>query len=356
MNTALKLKHIQEPGINEQRKELRIFVAGIGAVGSTLIEQIREIRHHHYNIRLIGYCNSSHTVWDPEDFSKPDDSAEATDWDAIPKKLVSLQDRDLIFVDATGSKEAALCYDVLLDAGIKVVTPSKIANTLDQAYFDRLIRLSGREGRKYRYETTVGAGLPVIQTLNNLINSGDRITKVTGVVSGTMTYLFNRIEQGASFSEAILDARARGYSEPDPRDDLSGTDVARKFLIIARTCGHRFELDQVTVDSLVPEALIDHDLQDFVAEIPDYDGHWKSRSSQALVNNRKLRYTGTFTPESIRVGVEEVRTDSPLALLKGTDNLIQIYTERYSEYPIVIQGPGAGKEVTAAGILSEIVL
>lgn len=356
MNTALKIKHLHKPESGKRRKELRVFVAGIGAVGSTLIRQIREIRHHNYDLRLIGYCNSSHTVWDPEDFSKPDDSAESTDWDLIPKKLIKRNDTDLIFVDATGSKEVALSYDVLLKAGIKVVTPSKIANTLEQEYFNRLIKLSGREGRKYRYETTVGAGLPIIQTLNNLINSGDRIQKVTGVVSGTMTYLFNRIENGASFSEAILDARDLGYSEPDPRDDLSGTDVARKFLIVARTCGHHFELDQITVDSLVPEALIDHDLEDFVAEIPDYDGHWKSRSSQALVNNRKLRYTGTFTPEGIRVGVEEVRSDSPLALLKGTDNLIQIYTDRYSEYPIVIQGPGAGKEVTAAGILSEIVL
>lgn len=356
MNLALKLNYPDTLLHESDKKTIPVFVAGTGAVGSTLIKQIRKLQHHRYELKIIGFCNSSSTVWEPaETISADPDTPQKTSWNRIPEKLISSSYKDIIFVDATGSKEAALCYENLLANGIHIITPSKLANTFDQSYFNTLIKLAETNGIRYGYETTVGAGLPVISTLNNLINSGDEILKLSGVLSGTMTYLFNQIEQGLPFSEAILSARKLGYSEPDPRDDLSGTDVARKFLIMARTCGFEFELSDIRVDTLVPENLIDHSLDEFLQEIPDYDGHWKSRNAQALVNNRKLCYTGTFTPEGIHVGVEEVRKDSPLANLKGTDNLLQIYTRRYHEYPIVIQGPGAGKEVTAAGLLGEIV-
>ncbi|MFN1834703.1 hypothetical protein AB2B38_005525 [Balneola sp. MJW-20] len=353
MNLALKSSYRSNPDSEPAKTVIPLFIAGIGAVGSTLIKQIRELEHHKFEIRIIGYCNSTNTFW-PQN-SIVENHAEATNWDQISEKLICSSYQDLVFVDATGSREAALCYEILLANGIRIVTPSKIANTLDQSYFNSLVQLADQNHTKYQYETTVGAGLPVISTLNNLINSGDKVVKVSGVLSGTMTYLFNKIEQGASFSDAILQARELGYSEPDPRDDLSGTDVARKFLIMARTCGYSFEMSDIIIDTLVPEKLINHSLHDFIHEIAEYDGHWKSRNAQALVNNRKLRYVGSFSDEGIRVGVEEVRQDSPLANLQGTDNLVQIYTRRYPTYPIAIQGPGAGKEVTAAGLLGEIV-
>jgi aspartokinase/homoserine dehydrogenase 1 len=170
-----------------------------------------------------------------------------------------------------------------------------------------------------------------------------------------MTFLFTQLQKGVSFSEAVRNAKEEGYSEPDPRDDLSGEDVARKFLILARTCEYDFERGQIRVDTLVPENLISLSTEEFLQKIPEYDAHWKNRNAQAMVNNRKLRYVGEFTPDGITVGVKEVKADSPLANLKGTDNLLQIYTKRYADSPIVIQGPGAGKNVTAAGILGDII-
>ncbi|HBX65553.1 MAG TPA: hypothetical protein DEG32_05160, partial [Balneolaceae bacterium] len=179
--------------------------------------------------------------------------------------------------------------------------------------------------------------------------------EISGVASGTMTFLFTQLQNGVPFSEAVRKAKQDGYSEPDPREDLSGEDVARKFLILARTCGYTFERNQIRVDTLVPEKLISLSTEEFLDHLPEFDGHWKSRNAQAMVNNKKLRYVGKFTPDGIQVGVQDVKGESPLGGLKGTDNLIQIYTKRYSTSPIVIQGPGAGRDVTAAGVLGDII-
>lgn len=342
-----------------QKKTLYIFIAGFGAIGQTLSRQIHASNHPLFDLHILGICNSRFTQWNPASsvFQKQKalNKGIATDWERITQELEEYKEDHLIFVDATGSEDVAKWYEYLLGQGIHIATPSKRANTLSQEYFDRLKEITNSTRAEYRYETSVGAGLPIIQTLNTLLNSGDEITKISGVASGTMTYLFNQLQLGNSFSEAVSSAKTSGYSEPDPRDDLSGEDVARKFLILARTCGYTFERKQVRVDSLVPEKLINLSINDFLSELPSYDDHWNGRHSQALVNNRRLRYVGKFSAEGITVGVEEVQADSPLGGLKGTDNLLQIHTRRYAESPIVIQGPGAGKEVTAAGVLGDII-
>lgn len=356
MTLALK-KSI--PETDPKKKKLSLFIAGVGAVGGTLLEQITALKHPLFDLEIIGFCNSRFTRWHPNEeqieHARSLKTGDKTEWTKIPQKLIENKTENLIFVDATGSETVARIYGDLLENGIHVTTPSKRANTFEQEYFDRLTKANNTSLAEYRFETTVGAGLPVISTIRTLLNSGDEITKISGVASGTMTFLFTQLQNGVLFSEAVRKAKEDGYSEPDPRDDLSGEDVARKFLILARTSGYNFERDQIRVDTLVPKNLISLSTEEFLQKIPEYDAHWKSRNAQAMVNNRKLLYVGEFTPEGISVGVKEVKADSPLANLKGTDNLIQIYTKRYADSPIVVQGPGAGRDVTAAGVLGDII-
>ncbi|XWN37327.1 MAG: hypothetical protein ROO71_00100 [Balneola sp.] len=343
--------------IHESKKTIPVFIAGNGAIGGTLIQQINHLNNALFQVNIIGICNSKKVIWNPDPDSyqrKLKSSDEETNWENITNKLARYPET-LIFVDATGSEIVARQYLKLLTQGIHISTPSKRANTFEQSYFDELKSLQKSGKALYKYETAVGAGLPVINTIINLIESGDSITKISGVVSGTMTYIFNQLQQGIPFSEIIKSAKKEGYSEPDPRDDLSGEDVARKFLIMARTSGYKFERDQIKVESLVPKELIDYQVNGFLDHLSFYDDHWKNRNSQALLNNKRLRYTGEFTPDGIEIGIKEVPSDSPLGGLQKTDNLIQIFSERYSDSPIVIQGPGAGKGVTAAGVLSDII-
>lgn len=343
--------------IYKSKKTIPVFIAGIGAIGGTLIRQINHLNNPLFQVKIAGVCNSKKVIWNPDPdliHEKLRYSDEETNWENITNKLARYPE-GLIFIDATGSEIVARQYLKLLSKGIHITTPSKRANTFEQSYFEELKAFQQPGKAQYRYETAVGAGLPVISTITNLIESGDSITKISGVVSGTMTYIFNQLQQGIAFSEIIKAAKKEGYSEPDPRDDLSGEDVARKFLIMARTCGYKFERDQIKVESLVPKELIDYQVNGFLDHLSFYDDHWKNRNSQALLNNKRLRYTGEFTPDGIEIGIKEVPTVSPLGGLQKTDNLIQIYSERYAESPIVIQGPGAGKEVTAAGVLSDII-
>ncbi len=357
MNITLTKSSEKTQNLNSKIKSLSVFIAGVGAVGGTLIKLIRDLDHHKYKLNIIGVCDSKNIVWDPENAEIKTQllhSEHELDWQELTDLLIHQNKEPLIFVDATGSKVAATQYVKLLSHGVHVATPSKQANTFDQSYFDKLSSFPARGVSLYKFETAVGAGLPVIKTIKGLVESGDEITKITGVVSGTMTYIFNQLQIGKNFSEIVRNAKEFGYSEPDPRDDLSGEDVARKFLILARTSGYNFERSDIEVESLIPEELKHLSLEKFLERLSDFDEFWKNRNSKALVNNKKLRYTGTFSTEGIKIGIQEVHADSPLGGLSGTDNLIQIHSKRYAESPIVIQGPGAGKEVTAAGVLSDI--
>ncbi|MEX0994654.1 MAG: hypothetical protein WD599_03940 [Balneolaceae bacterium] len=359
-STAIKLFNLQTdmPGT---RKKARIFLAGVGAVGGTLIKQLSRLQHPLYEFEITGACNSTRVLWqEQEDFNdfSPEDlpAGEPKSWESILRKLKSRGDQEhsVIFVDATGSEEVARLYLDLLEAGIHVVTPSKLANTGDQAYFNELQKAASKNGVRYLYETTVGAGLPVIKSIRELLEAGDEIIEISGVVSGTMTYLFDRLENGIAFSKAIVSARGLGYAEPDPRDDLSGEDVARKFLILARTCGLAIDREEVEVESLIPEPLEDVDSTTYLESVSEYDAHWTTRIQNELAENRTLRYVGNLKNGRIKVGIQSVEKKSPLGQLTGTNNLFQIKTGRYFDQPLVIQGPGAGKEVTAAGILSDI--
>lgn len=326
-----------------------LFIAGTGAVGGTLINQIEALDHPELALEIIGRCDSTTVHWPASDEARP------TNWDAIINRLQTDFTTPVIFVDATGSEEVARRYDDLLAAGIHIVTPSKLANTLGQSYYDQLRETAAQHKAAFRYETTVGAGLPIISTINGLLQSGDTITEISGVVSGTMTYLFDQLEKGTPFSQAIIKAREKGYAEPDPRDDLSGEDVARKFLTLAREIGWELERDELQVQSLIPEDLAFVDEQTFLNRLSEFDDYWITKLNQAQKNGATLRYVGRLRDGTITIEVEEVSEKSPIGQLHGTDNLVRIHTERYAQSPIIIRGPGAGREVTAAGVLSDII-
>lgn len=335
-----------------------LFVAGTGAIGQALLNQLKTLELPDIQFRLRGICNSRMALWDEQGISlknKADWSrSQPTNWGKLVKKLTQPHRHNLIFVDATGSEEVARLYPELLKSGAHIATPSKLANTFEQPFFDELQELTKESAASFRYETTVGAGLPVISTIENLQSSGDSITEISGVVSGTMTYLFNQLEQGVPFSKAIIKARELGYAEPDPRDDLSGEDVARKFLTLARILGWNIERKDLQIKSLIPDELKNVDKCIFLERLAQFDSQWQQRIRNARNRNKTLRYTGRLKDGEISIGIELVPLDSPIGQLRKTDNLIQIFSEFYNQTPLVVQGPGAGKKVTAAGVLSDI--
>lgn len=340
-------------------RQVRLFVAGVGTVGAELLRQIKALKKTSVHLSLIGVCNRTKTYWHSQgiDADEVDDllsRGQLTQWDDTIDRLIREFPYRTIFVDCTGSQDVARLYAKLLKAGIHIATPSKLANTMEQSYFDELNRYHEETQVCYHYETTVGAGLPVIHTIRDLMQAGDTVHRISGVVSGTMTYLFDALEQGMSFSEAIKNAKVLGYSEPDPRDDLSGEDVARKFMTLARTAGYRVERKELQVESMIPDELKEVGLEEFMERISEYDDFWRHRIDEAKAEDKVLRYVGILDEGKIRVRVEAVPMKSPLGSLSGTDNQIAITTDRYDLHPLIIQGPGAGREVTAAGLLADI--
>lgn len=339
---------------------LSLYLAGVGSVGTALLYQLSELQEDAERPRLIGACTSTHAAWTPP---HPTPSAVAhhlehgstLHWPAVLERLIEHAPRPLVFVDATGHPDVAEHYTTLLEAGIHVVTPSKLANTRSQHVFDRLHTTAAQQNVQYRYETTVGAGLPVVRTVRDLHATGDRIQTIRGVVSGTLTFVFSRMRRGDSFSEAVETAIRKGYAEPDVRDDLSGEDVARKFLILARAAGASIERDAVEVESLVPDSLRDLPHLAFRRRLGTVNDQWQDRVEEAAARDAVLQYIGEWAPGSgIRVGVEAVPSNTDFGRLKGQDNLFSITTARYNESPLTVQGPGAGPNVTAGGVLADV--
>jgi aspartokinase/homoserine dehydrogenase 1 len=335
----------------------KLFIAGVGAVGGTLLKQVSKIKSKH-PVRVLGVCNRKHALWferSQQNYSLNNlRRGPSKEWDKIIDKLTSYETGTVIFIDTSGNKEVSDLYPKLLQNGIHIVSASKLANTQSQAFYDELHYISQAGNTRFLYETNVGAGLPIIQTIEDLLQTGDTIHELTGVLSGTMTFLFSELEKGRSFSETVIKARTLGYAEPDPRDDLSGEDVARKFLILARKSGLRLEREELEVESLIPADLQDVDSATFLERLSEADDVWAKRISEADANNQTLRYTGSLKRGRISIGVEAVDKDSSLGQLAGTNNLLLIKSDRYADQPLIIQGPGAGKEVTAAGVLADL--
>lgn len=348
------------------RSRAHVFLIGAGVVGRTLLSMMqaqapRLLEEMSLNLQLVGLANSQRMIWDVEGIplaeaaSRLATAERPTDLDHIVEHLLACRLERLIVVDATASDAVAARYPELLEHNIAVVTPNKRANTQDYAFYERLQRAGRRRQVPYLYETTVGAGLPVLSTLRDLRRAGDRIVRIEGVFSGTLAYLFSELSAGRLFSETVRTARARGYTEPDPRDDLRGEDVARKLLILAREMGYPAERAEVAVESLVPFDLLNTSVEEFMDRLSEVDALWQARVDEAAAAGTVLRYVGLIEEGRLSVRVRAAGMDSPFSRLYGTDNMVAFTTERYRPTPLVVQGPGAGPDVTAAGILADLV-
>ncbi len=358
-------------GISGERvKPLILF--GLGGVGRALMQQIGEQRSLHrekydLRIRYLALCDSSGAILEPQDgftdellaeilqhkeeggalashaLGKPYDSPDAV--------VDAVGEPGTVVVDCTASDETVDALLGALELGYQVVLANKKPLTVVQDVYDGI---SGTLGSA-RWETTVGAGLPVIATLNRLVASGDEIERIAGSFSGTLGYLMTGLEEGRSYSETVAEAYRLGYTEPDPRDDLGGVDVARKALILARGIGWRMDMEQVEITGLYPERMAGLSVEDFLTELPSLDEQYRAQVEGAAAEGKVLRYAATLSEGACSVGPTAVAKESPLGRLTGTDNLVELYSRWYSPNPLVIQGRGAGVEATAAGVLSDIV-
>ncbi|MCY3904256.1 MAG: hypothetical protein OXF76_13915 [Caldilineaceae bacterium] len=358
-----------------------VILLGLGAVGRSLLRQIEEQRpllEREYDLRIawLALSDSSGAVAPPgSGFNgellgeilqlKEDGGALASHSRGraytSPAALVEDAGRPgAVVVDCTASDETLDALFLALDRGYQVLLANKKPLTAAQKVYDRLIRIGGaadapRSLAALRYETTVGAGLPVIATLDRLVSSGDEIERIAGSFSGTLGFLMTGLEQGRAYSETVQEAYRLGYTEPDPRDDLGGVDVARKALILARGIGWRIEMAQVQVSGLYPDLLAGLGVDDFLSALPSLDEEYRQQVARAASEGKVLRYAATLADGACSVGLTAVAKDSPLGRLTGTDNLVEFYSRWYSPNPLVIQGRGAGVEATAAGVLSDIV-
>ena len=259
-----------------------------------------------------------------------------------------------VFVDCTASKEVSELYQDFLEHNINVVTANKIAASSAFDNYSRLKKTAMERGVKFLFETNVGAGLPIIGTINDLRNSGDKILKIEAVLSGTLNFIFNALSSEVTFSEAVRQAKEQGYSEPDPRIDLSGTDVVRKLVILTREAGYQVEQADVEQQLFVPDEFFKGSMDDFWAKLPQLDNEFEARRRKLEAEGKYLRFVATMEGGKTRVALQEVPLGHPFYNLQGSNNIVMLTTERYREFPMLIQGYGAGASVTAAGVFANV--
>ncbi|MFB6231710.1 MAG: bifunctional aspartate kinase/homoserine dehydrogenase I [Salinibacter sp.] len=352
-------------GFYLSNRTLSIGIVGAGNVGAALLDQIRtqadRLREEQeIDLRVRGIATSSRMLraeqrLDLDDWRDALGDGAPTDLDAFVDHVQTDYHPHTAIVDCTASEAVAQCYRDWLEQGIHVVTPNKHANTGSWETYRALQTASQGVGPRYLYETTVGAGLPILQTLDSLTETGDRVHEIEGILSGTLSYLFNAFDGDRPFSAILRQARQEGFTEPDPRDDLSGMDVARKVVILARELGMPLGLDEVNVEGLVPEALEDGSVEEFLASLPAHDDTMTEILRDAQSENKVLRFVGRVS----RSGDASVRLrryphDHAFARIRHTDNIVRFQTDRYDETPLIVQGPGAGPQVTAAGVFTDL--
>jgi aspartokinase/homoserine dehydrogenase 1 len=349
----------------EPRKRLDLVVVGVGNIGSALLQQLKQQRHYllsrGFDVRVVALARSSR-------FAVSAAGIDLGQWKralgsarhkmnplALAKAIADLELTNAALVDCSANPEVVDAYPAFIDANLHVITPNKLANALPWARYSALKDQLARRQKHFFYEANVGAGLPIMSTLRDLIASGDEILRIEGILSGTLSYLFNTFDGTTPFSALVREAHRVGFTEPDPRDDLSGQDVARKLLILAREIGLRMELDEVKVDSLVPRALRKGRFSEkFFTDLARYDADIDARVAAARRRGSVLRYVGVLENGRAQAGLKEFRATHPVASAKGSDNVIAFTTRRYRKTPLVVQGPGAGADVTAMGVFSDI--
>ena len=345
-------------------QELNLFVCGTGTVGNKLIEQIaaqRELlmRERGLKINLLGVSGRTKAVYnrtgiDPKNYREAMKIGVNGGIDRMVQEIIDMNPFNSVFVDCTASPEVAEKYETLLRHNISVVAANKIAASGSFESYQQLKQTARERGVKYLFETNVGAGLPVINTINDLTGSGDRILRIQAVLSGTLNYVFNTLSADISLSQAVRMAQENGYSEPDPRIDLSGKDVIRKLTILARESGYQVETDEVEARLFIPEELFAGTLDEFWEKLPALDDFFEKERRRLVSEDKCWRFVAEWNNGKGSVGLCEIERGHPFYALEGSNNIVCLTTERYKEYPMLIQGYGAGADVTAAGVFADI--
>ncbi len=345
-------------------KVLNLFICGIGTVGGMLLEQIRTqqqvlMQTKRLKLNVVGISDVDNFVLDRDgidldNYEKILRAGFVANTDHMRDEIVKMNIFNSVFVDCTASRQIAQLYQTFLEHNISVVAANKIAASSDYESYIKLRQTARDRGVWFRYETNVGAGLPIIGTINDLCNSGDKILKIEAILSGTLNFIFNEIAADVPFSETVRRAKEQRYSEPDPRIDLSGTDVIRKLVILTREAGYKVEQDDVEKHLFVPDSYFEGSIDDFWKHLPELDADFEARRKVLEAENKRWRFVATMENGKTNVALKEVPYGHPFYGLEGSNNIVLLTTERYKEYPMLIQGYGAGAAVTAAGVFANI--
>jgi bifunctional aspartokinase / homoserine dehydrogenase 1 len=346
-------------------KEVNLFIAGTGIVGSTLLKQLQKqqdllLKNHSLKVNLLGLTNSRKMFIDTKGipWQSCNEVLKAVEGKAditlFIREMKKMNLRNSVFIDCTADAGIALKYTDILESYISVITANKIACSSEFSYYQQLKTISSERGVRFMFETTVGAGLPVIKTISDLVLSGDKIYRIEAVLSGTLNYIFNEICEKVPLSQAIRQAKDKGYSEPDPRIDLDGTDVARKILILAREAGYNIEKEEVEITRFLPDECFEGDINDFYRKVQKYDNEFEKQRIELVSQGKKWRFLAVLDQGKASVKLVSVDKDHPSYNLEGSNNIVLLTTERYRELPMVIKGYGAGAEVTAAGVFADL--